>query len=133
MPTPVADRVMRADNAGGYLTSSGVARLRKMLRDESRAAEFHDWACSPFGAAVTSAIRDLALNGPHEAEAKDVAVQYGISLGLNLAAMLLSDPSSVYPEVFTNATGQAAVPQSPDYSVSPQEALDDMFPDKQGE
>ena len=107
--------------------ASGVRRLRGAFKDEESAKQFYDWANHPISRMIVAAIRDIALNGSPNVDSKDVGVNYGITLGLNTAANLMTDPSSVFPEMFANvANTSAQVLDHPDFSVSPHEALDNL-------
>lgn len=114
------DRVVSAAS----VASDGVAapplrRLRDVVRNQASLAEFLDWSGSPFGKLAVGAIRDLALWGPVSTEDADVAVQYGVTIGLSLAARLLEDPSAVMPP----EQPAQAVPAM-DFKVSADDALD---------
>lgn len=125
MTTPVHERVNAVAGVGGLLNSSGVPRLRSLFSTEDSAAQYNDWANGPIGRVVVAALRDMALNGPATIDTNDVAVQYGITLGLSLAANLVTDPSSVYPEMFARVE-TVPLPNDNDFTVSPHEALDNF-------
>lgn len=124
MTTPAADRVAAAAAEGGVLASSAVRRLCDRLKDDKAAAQYNDWARNPNGRLVAAALRDLALNGPSNVDAESVAVQYGVTLGLNLAASILTDPSAVFPGLF--GVDRPLMPNSADFAVNPYEALDEF-------
>ena len=98
-----------------------LRRLQAVVRDDKSLAEFLDWSDSPFGRLAVGALRDLALWGPVSSEDADTAVQYGVTVGLSLAARLLEDPSAVMPQ-------ERKPTQSPsmDFQVSADDALDAM-------
>lgn len=98
-----------------------LRRLRDVVRSESSLAEYLDWSASPFGRLAVGALRDLALWGPVAVQATDVAVQYGVSIGLSLAARLLEDPSAVMPP----EREERKLPDM-NFAVSPSDALDSM-------
>lgn len=125
MTTPVHERAEAGASVGGLLSTSGVVRFRQLFSTEQSAAQYNDWANNPIGRTVVAALRDMALNGPASKDAESLAVQYGITLGLGMAANLITDPSSVYPEMFANPV-QQALPSAADFSVSPYEALDQI-------
>ena len=114
------DRMVSATSVAADGTKAPpLRRLRAVVRDEKALAEFLDWSGSPFGKLAVGALRDLALWGPVSTVDSDVAVQYGVTVGLSLAARLLEDPSGVMPP-------DHAVPKPPDmnFSVSADDALD---------
>ena len=107
----------------GVIAKSPVDRLTAALCNEASAAEYNGWSSAPFGRLTIAALRHMALHGPARCEGDSVAVQYGITLGLSLAADLLADPSSVLPGLFESlTTGTDAF--APVYSTSPDEVLD---------
>jgi len=99
---PVADR-LHAQSPGGVLGPSGVARFRACYSGQDKAELFHQWASLTGTRLFRDALRDLALHAPAPADSDNHLVQYGISLGLSLAARLAEDPSSVFPELFASA------------------------------
>lgn len=122
MRSPIAGRVASRD---GYVAKGGVAALREMLLPVEAAHEYHRWSDDCTTALVREALRDMALNGPVSVETQDASVQYGVTIGLNLAVQLLTDPSLVYPELFTGAV--AAQPHAlgqPDYATGTDSLLD---------
>ena len=116
------DRVVSAKSvAADGAKAPPLRRLQAVVRDEKALAEFLDWSGSPFGRLAVGALRDLALWGPVSTEESDVAVQYGVTVGLSLAARLLEDPSAVMPQ-----ERQPAPAPSMDFQVSANDALDAM-------
>lgn len=93
-------RAVSTDGFGGALRVTGVADLRRTLGSAETARSYADWAGNAFTKLVRRALRDLALNGFDPAP-KDAAIAYGMTLGLQLAAQLMEDPSAVYPDVFS--------------------------------
>lgn len=67
---------------------------------------------------VLSAIRDLSVFGPPGVEESGIAVQYGMTAGLNLAAQLIDDPSVVYPELFTGVVSESVRIPDENYTTS---------------
>lgn len=116
---------IEAGRGSGVVAGSPVDRLVDALRGEGLAAEYTEWSSTRFGRLVVSALRHLALHGPtHYASIDSVPVQYGLSLGLSLAADILTDPSSVFPGVFLQKPISVADAFSPAYSTSPDELID---------
>ena len=71
----------------------------------------------------------MALNGPVTLSTSDsYAVQHGMTVGLGLAAQMLEDPSTVFPDMFSGTRSDAVrvseVPEA--FRTSPYEALDSM-------
>ena len=124
MVTPATVRV--AGGPGdGYVATSGVSVLRRMFASVESASEFEQWSKERTTMLVRDALRDLALNGPAHVDAEGAAVQYGVSVGLNLALQLVTDPSLVYPELFTGVSRtRASAPIRPDFSTSIEDMLD---------
>lgn len=122
MTSPLAQRTAARS---GYVADGGVAALREMLLPVAAAAEFADWSKERMTSLVRGALRDMALNGPVSVDVHDAAVQYGVTVGLNLAVQLLTDPSLVYPELFTGFTASAPKPLGqPDYATGAGSLLD---------
>ena len=119
MAEPLAAR-LAAKNPGGVLGPSGVAKFRKLFNPANSAEVFHNWAEHPITAAVAGAVRDLALHSPvaEVGDPENHLIQYGIGVGLSLAAQLLTDPSSVYPEMFTGTEEASGAVKLPDMTFS---------------
>ena len=120
--TPTADRVSSAQATAAEGTKvPPLRRLQAVVADPKALAEFLDWSASPFGTLVVGALRDLALWGPPSSDASGVAVQYGVTEGLSLAARLLEDPSAVISK-----PGTARSIPDMDFKVSASDVLDMM-------
>lgn len=102
----VTDRVESVERQDGALRVTGVTELRRTLGSAETARPFAEWAGNSFTKLVRRALRDLALNG-FDASPKDTSVAYGMTLGLQLAAQLMEDPSAVYHDVFSKGHGEA--------------------------
>ena len=108
MDSPVATR-MAAQSPGGLLGPSGVANFRRLYSGQDKAEPFHQWASLTGTRLLRDALRDIALHTPPGLTGvEDPLVQYGMSLGLSLAARLMEDPSSVFPELFTSVSGASS-------------------------
>lgn len=111
---PVDER-LASQSPDGVIVPSGVATMRRRLADPKAAEPFLNWSNQSETKLVRDALRDLALHGPvgMANPPTDTLIQYGMSLGLQLAEQLISDPSLVFPEAFR---GQApsALPQAPE-------------------
>ena len=122
--SPVRDRVS-VQAPEGVIRSSGVPAFRKRYSDPSSAEPFFVWSNQMETKLAADALRDLSLNGPlgMQNPPQDALIQYGMSLGLALAAQLLSDPTLVFPELFRGRP--AAMPESvdADYSASPETTI----------
>ena len=129
MTTPAVQRVAGAQQ-DGYVAAGGVTALRRMMLPKAAASEFEEWSRGRVTCLVRDALRDLALNGPAHVGATDASVQYGMTVGLNLALQLVTDPSIVYPELFTGVMQRTAPAPSPDYSTSIESVLDRSDPKK---
>lgn len=127
MVTPASVRAAGAQQ-DGYVATGGVSALRRMLLPVAAASEFNEWSKSRMTTLVRDALRDLALNGPVHVSADDATVQYGVTCGLNLALQLVTDPSLVYPELFTGVTGKPVQGLVPDFGTSIEDMLDRSSP-----
>lgn len=123
MTTPAAARVA-AGQRDGYVAQGGVSALRAMLLDTKAATEFKEWSEQRMTRLVRDALRDLALSGPLHVGSSDVAMQYGVTSGLALALQLVTDPSLVYPELFTGVSAKPKPVPAPDYGTSISDLLD---------
>lgn len=109
MDSPAQTRVGSAPT-GGIIAQPGVAAFRQRFADPSSAEHFFNWTNQKETRLALAAIRDLAMNGPvgMANPPNDYLVQYGMTVGLNLAAQIIEDPSLVFPELFQ---GRKAVHQ----------------------
>lgn len=104
----------------GLLHVPGTLRFRQTLANREAAPIYDKWAGDEMGKMVVRTLRDLALHAPKEPSNSDI--QYGISLGLSMAAQLIEDPSTVFPTIF-NANNQRppTVIPAPSFSVRPED------------
>ena len=120
--SPVKDR-LNGQAPAGVIRSSGVPAFRKRFADPSSAEPFFNWSEQVETKLVADALRDLSLNGPvgMANPPQDALIQYGMSLGLSLAAQLVTDPTVVFPELFQGRP--VALPSAPDadYSTEPED------------
>lgn len=101
--TPAEQRVsLSAVSPGGRFAPSGTADFVSWFSRAETVDEFLKWRGHPATVRFLGAIRALAFNIPPAYLNRDsVELQYGVSSGLGLAAALIDDPTSVYPELFT--------------------------------
>lgn len=118
MTTPAAVRVPGAGHEGLATPASGVVALRRALSAQGSLDSFRRWANDPMTRLVLSAIRDLSVFGPPGVDESGIAVQYGMTAGLNLAAQLIDDPSVVYPELFTGVMSEGVRIPDENYTTS---------------
>ena len=123
MTTPGAIRVPMSGHEGLAAPASGVLALRRHLSRAEMLDTFRKWADDPMTKLVLSAVRDLAVSGPLSLDVKEVAVQYGVTSGLNLAAQLMDDPSVVFPELFTGIGSSSGRLPEENYETSVQDML----------
>lgn len=104
--TPQEERVASAGfQRSGRLSPSGLADFLARYSSGDSVEEFVKWRSNPTTVRFLAAIRSLATNIPPAfLNRSSVELQYGVSSGLGLAASLIDDPSTVYPELFTNPT-----------------------------
>ena len=127
MSEPVDERVAAQSNAQGVLATPGVMRFRRLYAGQDKAELFQGWASLTGTKLLRDALRDMALHAPPALSGRDeYLVQYGMSLGLNLAAQLAEDPSSVFPELFRSEDGRAR-------GFSPLAVADDFLADPFGD
>lgn len=124
---PVAARVS-VPPRNGFVVESPVGRFHRQFATKRSAEAFHEWSEHPTTKLVADVLREYALNqpGPGNIPAGDltreyVSVQYGITLGLSMAAQFLSDPSSVCAGVFTGSSSisHPTAPLEPTYDTDP--------------
>ena len=123
MTTPGAIRVPMSGHEGLAAPASGVLALRRHLSRAEMLDTFRKWADDPMTKLVLSAVRDLAVNGPLSLDVKEMAAQYGVTSGLNLAAQLMDDPSVVFPELFTGIGSSPKRLPEENYETSVQDML----------
>lgn len=119
----VQDRV-NAVPPDGIIARSGVSVFRSRYSKPESAEKFFEWSKLPETKLALSALEDLAVNGPvgMANPPQDYLVQYGMTLGLNLAAQILRDPSLVFPEVFRGRPVQMPSAMEPDFETEPENA-----------
>lgn len=117
MTAPAAVRVPRSGHEGLATPASGVLALRRALSRTEMLDTFRKWADDPMTKLVLSAVRDLAVNGPLSLDVQEMAAQYGVTSGLNLAAQLMDDPSVVFPELFTGIDSSPGVLPEENYGT----------------
>lgn len=123
MTNPGTARVPVTGHEGLATPASGVLALRRTLSRADMLDAFRKWSEEPMTRLVLSAVRDLATNGPVHLDAKEIAVQYGVTSGLNLAAQLIDDPSVVYPELFTGVQTSSIGLPTENYETSAESIL----------
>ena len=107
--------------------SPAVAAFRAFLTSGKAAEDaFYQWLAEPMTQAVTRAIEELADNPPVYGDREgDLAVQYGMTTGLQIAAKLMTQPRRLFPEVFRDA----ASPDTPldrAFTTNADAAIDNM-------
>lgn len=108
--SPVADR-MNAMHPEGRRPASGFHSLCRTLGQSGAAAGYAQWSDQMMTRLVANAIRDIILNQPiPEASSDQVAVQFGITQGLEIAYQLLTDPSVLVPGIYGKGTNPSAEP-----------------------
>ena len=118
--SPASDRVNAMNPEGRMVRSSGFYAFRRLLAKDGAAAGFAEWSNQMMTCMVKDTLRDFILNQPlHGLDAEQVAVQYGITQGLEMALQLLSDPSVLIPGIYGKGTQPGAEPVEP-----PKESFD---------
>lgn len=113
---PVSARVSAAGRTGAF-GAGGIADLRRFYAPRAMASVHYDWRTLPVTVKMIRALRDLALSHPPVLAPVDNSVQYGITVGLSMAADLLDDPSLVLRGLFGERT--------PDDGAMPEETFDE--------
>lgn len=111
MSTPVQTRVAAAGRIGTF-GLGGLEDFRRFFSRPELSSAHYEWRTLPITVKVIRALRDLVTSHPAmpSLQTQDVAVQYGLTLGLSLAADLMDDPSLVLPGLFGAKTEQPAEP-----------------------
>jgi hypothetical protein len=124
MPLSPASQRIAAAPSDGVLAPAGVATFRRRYLEPNTMERFHDWANQEETKLAVKAIQDLALNGPvgMNQQPEGYAVQYGMTIGLQLAAQILIDPSVIFPEVFRGGVRAPVPTPTPDYESRPEDA-----------
>lgn len=114
MTPPVTARVA-AQPRPGHLVRGGLDHLREVLATPDGVNSFDIWRGQGMTKMFVSVLRSLAISAPPAVSAESVPVQYGMTLGLSLAAQIIEDPSTVVPGVFgeDNEVLPEAGPQPP--------------------
>lgn len=116
---PSARMKVAAARKGGRLTGSATERLiNRFLKAESADA-FAAWRTHPDTQLFIDALRECAIQpATLNAETDSYEVQYGLTTGLQLSAMLLDDPSQVFTGLF-GATPSPGDELPMDYGTPP--------------
>lgn len=99
---PAAARVAASGRTGAF-GCGGVEDLRRFYAPQAMASVHYNWRTLPVTVKMIRALRDLALSHPPVAAPLDSPVQYGMTVGLSMAADLLDDPSLVLRGLFGEA------------------------------
>lgn len=100
---------------------SALHQLQFDLASPDSRAAFLEWRNNPLTLLMLDCVRELELTPPAGyLDTDDVGVQYGVSSGLSLAHSFLSDPSTMYPQLFSGVTPDAPreLPEA-DFKVEP--------------
>ena len=121
MPDPVSAR-MAAQPRPGRIVRGGLNELKLALFSREGADAFGTWSGQGLTKLFVSALRDIALSPPRPPAGDQIAVQYGMTLGLSLAAQLIEDPSVVMPGAL--GTGTMPLSAAPEGTRPPEEKFD---------
>ena len=105
-------------------TNPAVAEFKATLTSGKASEDaFYAWLSEPFTQKVVRVIEELADNPPVAGD--DVALQYGVTSGLQLAAKLITQPKRVFPEIFQDPqTLDATLDRS--YTANADSVIDNM-------
>ena len=114
--TPGTTRVAAAGRVGVFGVG-GLEDLRRFYAAEPMASAHYEWRTLPITVKIIRALRDLATSHPAmpALATQDVAVQYGITLGLSMAADLMDDPALIVPGLFGVKPSKALAAPTPTY------------------
>ena len=108
---PTLARIRDNQHRDGGLDRSRIAYFRDLYNAPDMKDEFDTWRTHRAARAIRGVLDELALFVPDATfGTSDLMIQHGITLGLQLARQLMTDPSMVYPEMFT---GESPVPTVP--------------------
>jgi len=95
---------MRVDAATnrrpGVHQANGIERLIAATGPQSDPARFYEWRQSEITQVMIAALAELSFNPPVVLPPDAMTLQYGITLGLQLAERILRDPTSMFPHLF---------------------------------
>ena len=97
--SPVDARLAATRHRGAF-GLGGVDALREFYSPAAMASAHYEWRTLPITMKMLRALRDLAMSCPPVVSPNDASVQYGISMGLSMAANLLDDPALVVKGLF---------------------------------
>jgi len=107
----------------GSFALNGAEAFASRFQSEKSLGDYVAWRDHPVTRLYLGALRSLAFTPPPLYVSRDsVEMQYGMQAGIELAAMLADDPTSVYPDMFTGAAsgaGGGGTQEDPDYAVPP--------------
>jgi hypothetical protein len=116
----VAQLQMRVDEATnrkpGVHVPNGIERLMAATGPQSNPVHLQEWHQSGITKVMIGALSELAFNPPVVLPPDAMTLQYGITLGLQLAERMLRDPTSLFPHLFIPAAPE--MPAS-DYNHNP--------------
>lgn len=113
--------------SGGFVNPSGVQDFIAKYAAADMRSVYAEFSRNAVTQSVIRALRDLALRPANVASAEDCAVQYGVAIGLGLAAQFLEDPSAVFPALFGAGQARPAEPQGPSYSSTVDQFIDSLL------
>lgn len=121
--SPAADRLNAAlSTPSGWIVPSGLREYRNAINGQDNATEFSKWRQSRFTKLLYVALQDAILHPGLTVKSEDVAVQYGVTQGLAIAAQLISDPTVLWPNAFGSGMENVAPPRpgpSETFTTSP--------------
>lgn len=118
--SPAKQRMMLAAQRRSAIGSALQQIQLDCATPESKVA-FLEWRNHPLTLLMLDCVRELELTPPAGyIDTEDISTQYGVSSGLALAHSFMSDPTVMFPQLFSGATPGAPQDLPPaDYSVDP--------------
>ena len=85
----------------GVLLPNPLVRLVEMFGPDSKTVEpFLAWSRQDITQALVAVLRELTVNPPINVQSAETHIQYGVTLGLQIATAVLEDPTVLFPGVF---------------------------------
>jgi len=126
--TPVDRRVLHNASLASHLLKrkpkrlNALAALLEAFETEDSYAQFIAWKKQEVSQLFIQALQGMAVTNPIVSSEQDAAIQYGITLGLDLARTVLEDPALIFQACFSKTENEE--PEIPgiesDYNTPPQ-------------
>jgi len=116
---------MRAAYHTDPRVSPAITAFRAFLTTGKAAEDaFYAWLGDPMTQRVLQVLEEFSDNPPVPS-GSDIAVQYGVTTGLQMAIKVMAQPKRLFPEVFQDARTEAPADLGA-YTVNADAAIDKM-------